>query len=177
VWPDSDGALNVVRGKGVYTNGTKYPILAANTVSGWFTSETLPAPSPLLSFKVAGFSDRVEVETLAKSVTTVATNPVQMRIAQMLDKAMVKPTGKTAEMLGEFQSLPAQDFKRLSQASTPTATTSSGGRSLTASQENIRSLHNRMTALRLTQPQYSAAIQARGDRQHDVLFKTGPDSG
>jgi len=172
-----DGALNVVRGKGVYTNGTKYPILTANTVSGWFTSETLPAPSPLLSFKVAGFSDRVEVETLAKSVTTVAANSAQMRIAQMLDKAMATATGKTAEMLGEFQSLPAQDFQKAFASLNPNSYDRFRRASLTASQENVRSLHNRMTALRLTQPQYSAAIQAREMANTLSLFKTGPDSG
>jgi uncharacterized protein with beta-barrel porin domain len=172
-----DGALNVVRGKGVFFNGTKYPILTANTVSGWFTSETLPAPSPLLSFKVAGFSDRVEVETLAKSVTTIATNPAQMRIAQMLDKAMATATGKTAEMLGEFQSLPAQDFQKAFASLNPGSYDRFRRASLTASQENVRSLHNRMTALRLTQPQYSAAIQAREMANTMSLFKTGPDSG
>ncbi|MGE5790327.1 MAG: hypothetical protein ACM33C_05635, partial [Syntrophaceae bacterium] len=172
-----DGALNVVRGKGIYTNGTKYPILTASTVSGWFTSETLPAPSPLLSFKVAGFSDRVEVEALAKSVTTVATNPAQMRIAQMLDKAMATATGKTAEMLGEFQSLPAQDFQKAFASLNPNSYDRFRRTSLTASQENVRSLHNRMTALRLTQPQYSAAIQAREIANTMSLFKTGPDSG
>ena len=131
----------------------------------------------LLSSQVTGFSDRVEVEALAKSFTTVATNPAQMRIAQMLDKAMVTATGKTADMLGEFQSLPAQDFQKAFTSLNPNTYDRFRRTSLTASQENIRSLHNRMTALRLTQPQYSAAVQAREMANTMSLFKTGPDSG
>jgi outer membrane autotransporter protein len=99
-----------------------------------------------------------------------------MRIAQMLDKAMATATGKTAEMLGEFQSLPAQDFQKAFASLNPSSYDRFRRASLTASQENVRSLHNRMTALRLTQPQYSAAIQAREMANTMSLFKTGPDS-
>jgi fibronectin-binding autotransporter adhesin len=172
-----DGSLSVVRGKGVFTNGAKFPILTANTVNGWFTSENLPAPSPLLSFKATGFSNRVEVEALAKSCTTIATNPVQMRVAQMLDKAMATATGSTAEMLGEFQSLPAQDFQKAFASLNPSIYDRFRKASLTASRENLRSLHNRMTALRLTHPDYSAAVQAQTIANTMSLFMTGPDSG
>jgi outer membrane autotransporter protein len=126
---------------------------------------------------VTGFSDRVEVEALAKSCTTVASDPAQLRIAQMLDKAMATATGKTAEMLGEFQALPAQDFQKAFASLNPGTYDRFRKTSLTASRENIRSLHNRMTALRLTDPHYSAAVQSRAFANTMSLFKTGSDSG
>ncbi len=172
-----DGGLNVVRGKGFYADGTKYPILTANTVNGWFMSETLPAPVPLLSFSVAGFSDRVEVEAHAKSCTTVATNPVQMRIAQMLDKAAVNATGKAAEILGEFQALPALDFQKAFTSLDPNTYDRFRKASLAASRETIRSLHNRMTALRLSGSRYGAAAQTRAFANTLSLFKAGADAG
>jgi outer membrane autotransporter protein len=80
-------------------------------------------------------------------------------------------------MLGEFQSLPAQDFQKAFASLNPSSYDRFRRTSLTASRENIRSLHNRMTALRLTQPHYSAAVQAREIANTISLFKTGPDSG
>ena len=84
----------------LYFDGTKYPILVASAVGGEFTSQTLPAPTPLLSFQVKSLADRVEVEALAKSFTTVAKNPLQMKMACQLDKAMKTATGDAAVVLG-----------------------------------------------------------------------------
>jgi outer membrane autotransporter protein len=100
-----DGALKVVRGSGAYVNGTTYNILTGDTVNGWFTSETLPDPTPMVSFHVNPPRDRVEIEAQVNSFTTVSNNPTYNRIARYLDKILPTARGDLAYVLGEIQLL------------------------------------------------------------------------
>lgn len=101
------GDLSVLKGPGIYLNGTTYEIVetTGGTVSGSFDSVSLPASKPLLSFALNQSSNVVELEVIAPKVTTVATNPVEYAMAEYLDRIMPLATGDLATVLGEFQGL------------------------------------------------------------------------
>jgi uncharacterized protein with beta-barrel porin domain len=157
-----DGNLTVVRGRGYFTNGTRYTILTAHAVNGWFSSENLPKPAPLLSFQATGYTDRVEVETRAKSFTTAAKKDWQMKIAQTLDRIAPTAQENTSIMLGEFQSLPEPELQKAFSSFTP----DSYGKFTKAAQQSARkytrTLHDRMQAVRLYgTPEFEPAVQAK----------------
>jgi len=157
-----DGALHVTRGKGYYINGTKYPILTANTVNGWFSSERLPTSSPLLRFQVTGYPDRVEVEAQAKSFTTVAKNCVERKIARILDKIAPAVKEETSIVLGEFQALSEPEFQKAFSSLSPDSYEKYTKTSLQSTRRYARNLHDRMHNLRLYgTPFFDAAVQSK----------------
>jgi outer membrane autotransporter protein len=157
-----DGNLTVVRGKGYFTNGTRYTILTANGVNGWFSSESLPKPTPLLSFQATGHTDRVEVEARAKSFTTAAKNSWQMKIAQSLDK--IAPTAKedTSNILGEFQTLSEPELQKAFPSFSPDSYGKFSKAALQSARKYSKNLHDRMHAVRLYgTPAFEPAVQAK----------------
>ncbi len=181
-----NGELNVIRGPGIFINGTRYDVLRANGVEGEFNSETLPENTPLLSFQAVTYSDRVEVETLAKSCTTVATNPLQKKIAQHLDRIMPKATGDMSLVLGDFQALSEPDFDAAFASLSPDSYNNSTRTTLSSTQQYVKTIQQRMHSLRAslkfaaadTRPKYGVWLQGfgqRGDQDSEEGF-TGYDS-
>ena len=157
-----DGNLTVARGRGYFTDGTRYTILTADAVNGWFSSESLPKPTPLLSFQATGYTDRVEVKTRAKSFTAAAKNDWQMKIAQTLDR--IAPTAKedTSIALGEFQSLPEPELQKSFSSFSPDSYGKFTKAALQAARNNTKTLHDRMQAVRLYgTPAFEPAVQAK----------------
>ncbi len=157
-----DGNLTVVRGRGYSIDGTRYTILAANAVNGWFTSDSLPKPTPLLSFQAKGYTDRVEVEARAQSFTTAAKKDWQMKIAQTLDKIARTAKEDTSIVLGELQSLSEAELQKAFSSFSPDSYGQYTQAALQSARKYHQTLHGSMHALRLYgTPAFEPAVQAR----------------
>jgi uncharacterized protein YhjY with autotransporter beta-barrel domain len=143
-----DGTLKVIRGPGAYINGTKYDVLLADTVNGWFSSEILPEPTRLLSFRVNSPRDHVEIEALVKSFTTVTKNPVHSKIAQHLDKILPQTTGDLSYVLGQFQLLSDSEFSRAFSSLSPDSYNNFTNATHNSTWQYNRSLQRRMNTIR-----------------------------
>ncbi len=143
-----NGELNVLKGPGFFTNGTLYNIILADEVEGVFISEVLPEDLPLLSFQTVTYSNRVEVETLAKSFTSVATNSLQRTIAQYLDNIVPQATGDLSLVLGDIQELPESDFAGVFAGLSPDSYNNSSRITLSGTQQYVRTIQQRMHSLR-----------------------------
>ena len=105
------GNLSVIKGHGAYINGTKYNVVEGNIVDGTtFENVTLPAPSPLLNFSYVQEPRAAQIEANVASFTTMATNPVGMAVASYLDTILPSATGDLSDVIGQIQSLSAQDL-------------------------------------------------------------------
>ncbi len=101
------GDLIVVKGPGVYTDGTQYDVVSGANVSGSFASETLPAPTAVLSFGVNQLPAAVQVQaSVAPFVALAASgNQVEGAVAGQLDTLVPTATGELSLMLGSLQGL------------------------------------------------------------------------
>jgi outer membrane autotransporter protein len=143
------GTLQILRGPGIYRNGTTYDILEATQgISGAFANLLPPEPTPLLRFDVHQLPNTVEVQVHAPSVTTVATNPHHQRIAEHLDTIMPTATGDLASVLGAFQALPAAGFNRAFASLSPASYDSSTRATYEGAWQYTQSLRRRLEAVR-----------------------------
>ncbi|MEA1947231.1 MAG: autotransporter domain-containing protein [Thermodesulfobacteriota bacterium] len=143
-----NGELNMVKGPGVFRNGTLYDIILADEVEGIFSSETLPEDKPLLSFQTHTYSERVEMEALSKSFTTVAANSLQWTIAQHLDGVMPNATGDLSLVLGEFQALSEPEFNEAFAGLSPDTYNNSTRTTINSTQQSVKTIQQRMHSLR-----------------------------
>ncbi len=146
-----DGELVVRKGSGLYTDGTTYDILTAGLVDGEFTKETLPEPTPLLSFEVAKTDSRVQVEASVNSFSSATQegSGLEQSIARQLDKMLPTATGELAEVIGGIQGLSAKSeiedaFVSLSPDSYDSFSTSM----MVSLDRSILSAHDRMAGMR-----------------------------
>jgi uncharacterized protein with beta-barrel porin domain len=107
-----DGALVVDKGPGTYVNGTTYDVVSANSVTGGFDSQQLPAPTALVSFRTNQTSMAFQVQANVAALATVARNGVGASLAKYLDQAAPAANGDLARVLGDFQQLSQRDFNR-----------------------------------------------------------------
>lgn len=116
-----DGSLTVLRdAEGPYLNETRYGIIEAEQgVNESFSDVTLPAPTQLLSFELNQYPALVEVEVLAESFTTVATNRLERTLARYMDSWLPIATGDLKKALGEFQTLSEAEFGTAFQGFSP----------------------------------------------------------
>ena len=142
------GGLNVIKGPGVFHNGDSFDILLADIVSDSFDSETLPDGMPLLRFETTTHADRVEVETIVKSCTSVADNRLEMILARYLDRIMQSAKGELWQYLGEIQSLARHDFKKAFTSLSPDSYDNFTRTSLFVSNAINQTLQKRMGAVR-----------------------------
>lgn len=107
------GAVDVADGGGLYTDGQTFDIVRAASVGGAFASETLPEATPLLSFDLVQFADRVQVVASAASFASVASSgDSDQAFASQLDVAALAAKGALADHLARLQHLPAgADFE------------------------------------------------------------------
>jgi outer membrane lipase/esterase len=103
---------------------------------------------PLLRFDVYQVPNAVEVGVDAASFTTVATNPTYQRIAQHLDRIMPDASGDLADVLGEFQALPAGGFDRAFDSLGPMAYDSMTRATFGSTGQYTQSLQRRLEAVR-----------------------------
>jgi outer membrane autotransporter protein len=144
-----DGALKVIKGPGPYVDGTTYDILTGDAVNGWFTSETLPAPTPLVSFLVNPPRDHVEIEAQVNSFTTVTNNSTHNKIARYLDKILPAAKGDLAYVLGEIQLLSEpEEFNKAFSSLSPDSYDNYTRGTLFATQQYAKSLQYRMNNVR-----------------------------
>ncbi len=142
------GGLQILRGPGLYRNGTKYDVVTADAMTGWFTSTTLPAATPLVSFRVNPPRDHVEIEAVVQSFGTTSTNPTHYRIAQHLDTVLPGASGDFATVLGEFQALPAGGSDRAFTSLSPAVYDSLTQATLGSTGQYTQSLQRRLEAVR-----------------------------
>jgi uncharacterized protein YhjY with autotransporter beta-barrel domain len=182
---DLAGTLKVVKGPGAYVNGSKYDVLVADTTTDWFSDEIMPEPTTLVSFRANGYPDRVEVEPLVKSFTTVAKNRVHTTIGQYLDRILSVASGDLSHVLGEFQNLSGSQFKTAFSSLSPDSYNNSTSTSLNGTQQYVKTIQQRVHSLRAslkfaaadTRPGYGVWLQGfgqRGDQDSDDGF-TGYD--
>ena len=176
------GNLTVVKGGGVFVNGTKFTLVEADqidSVKNRFAAEILPSPTPLLSFQTryvdnAAQPDQVQVEALARSCTLVARNRVETEIAQYLDKVIPMASGDLSQVLGVFQGLSESEFgaafSNLSPDSYDNFTRSAYG----ASRQHNQSLIGRMNTVRLYNGAAGQKAEAPGEKSILLAYN---DSG
>jgi uncharacterized protein YhjY with autotransporter beta-barrel domain len=149
------GTLRVVKGPGAFVNGTTYNVMSAHGLNASsFSNEILPKPTPLLSFQVNGVSadgnEIYQVEALAPSFTTVATNRVERAIGKYLDKITPTATGDLSNVIGEFQSLSSSEFRAAFAGLSPGQYDSSTRTTIDVTQQYTQTLLKRIHSLRLT---------------------------
>jgi subtilase-type serine protease len=142
------GALQILRGSSPYRNGTRYDVVTADTLTGWFSSIALPTSTPLVSFRVNAPRDHVEIEAIVQRFATVATNATQHRIAQHLDTLSSEATGDLATVLLEVQLLPAAGFDRAFASLSPTSYGSTTQATFEGVGQYTQSLQGRLEAVR-----------------------------
>jgi outer membrane autotransporter protein len=135
-------------------------VVVADTVTDWFSSIALPAPTTLVSFRVNGPRDHVEIEAIVRGFTTVATNPTHQRIAQHLDTLLPTATGDLAEVLGEFQGLPADRFGQAFGSLGPMAYDSTTQAAVGSTRPYTQSLQRRLETVRAFSRTASGAAPA-----------------
>ena len=106
------GALDVHRRAGPFAIGsTLYDVIVAtNGLTGMFTDTNLPSSRPLLSFGVNYLPDRLQVEAVALSFTTFASNKVAWAVGDYLDRILPGSSGDLAYVLDTFQQLSEPEF-------------------------------------------------------------------
>jgi uncharacterized protein with beta-barrel porin domain len=141
------GTLKVIKGPGAYVNGTKYNVLVADTTTDWFNDEIMPA-TVLVSFQAKGYDDRVEVESLVKSFSTVANNRVHKTIGQYMDGILPTASGDLSYVLGEFQDLSWPQFSTAFSSLSPDSYDNYTRGTLFTTQQYTKSLQYRMNNVR-----------------------------
>lgn len=145
-----DGALSVLKGSGVFRNGSTYSIIetTGGTVSGSFASVSLPKARPLLAFVLEQEADQVNVKVIAPKVHTVATNKVEHAMAEYFDRIMQTATGDLATTLGAFQALDEAHLGPAFKAMSPEAQVSLGRVGLAGVGQFLGDMRQRMGNLR-----------------------------
>jgi outer membrane autotransporter protein len=115
-----DGALTVTKGTGLFVNGTTYDIITASAMEDAFASVTLPELKPLVRFTLQQLPDRVRIGPRTLPFVTMASDPVQMALADYLDRIAPMASGELRDLLARIQNLDAapldQAYSRLSPA-------------------------------------------------------------
>ena len=107
-----DGTLSIVALPRIYRDGEQFDLMTAGSIdpASDFGVVNLPDPTPLLTLSLVDPRplDRiVRAETSVSPFGTVAGNPLQISIAQLLDRLAPTATGELAALLGTFQLTPA----------------------------------------------------------------------
>lgn len=144
------GALSVLKGPGIFRNGTTYAIVetTGGAVSGSFASVSLPKARPLLAFLLEQDADQVNVKVVAPKVRTAATNKVEDAMAEYFDRIMHSATGDLSTALGEFQALDASQLGPAFKAMSPESHASLGRVGLAGVGQFLGDMRQRMGNLR-----------------------------
>jgi outer membrane autotransporter protein len=173
-----DGTMKVIRGPGAYIDGRTYDVALANTINDTFGDVILPAPTPLLSFNMNQQSDRIQVETSAKSFTTVARNRLQGTIAQYLDRVTPTATGDLSEVIGNFQFLSSgSEFPTAFSSLSPDSYDITTRTTYDVTRQQTRMLQQRMQGLRPHFAAPSAGPRGRLEGEPLLLAYNGSDAG
>ncbi len=170
-----DGTLEVTRGPWAFVDGTTFDIISADLLNDAFDLEILPLATVLLSFETHQFSDLLQVEALAESFTTVATNPVEMALAEYMDGILPGATGDLSLVLGAFQILDESEFGEAFSSLSPDSYDNSTRTVLENIEGYLGSLRDRMRGLRGGGTAPSAQAGAR--LQPVLLAYNGPEAG
>jgi outer membrane autotransporter protein len=173
------GELNVLRGQGVYVNGTLYDIIESTGEDTDFTETTfsniyVPASTTLLSFNVNLLPKIVEVEVNAESFTTVATNRVELAIAKYLDRITPTATGDLSYVIGEFQVLSMSEFGSAFASLSPSLYDISTRTTYYGTQQYTTTLLKRIHSLQLTSASTESQRNAALGKKEKLLAYNGP---
>jgi hypothetical protein len=94
------GTLSVVKGPGVYKDGTVYTVFNAGSIenASEFDEIVLPETTPLLDFSLLPQNDNsIQVQVDTEDFITVATNTVESSIAKYMDKITPSATGDLSD--------------------------------------------------------------------------------
>ena len=170
------GTLKVLKGPGAYVNGTKYDVLVADTTTDWFSDEIMPEPTALVSFRASGYPDRVEVEPLVKSFTSVASNGVHTTIGHYMDRILPTVSGDLSEVLGEFQNLSGPQFNPAFSSLSPDSYDTATRTTYDVTRQYTKTLQQRMHGLRASLALPGAGSRARSDDEPLLLAYNGSDA-
>lgn len=147
------GRMTVVSGLDAFVDGTRYDVLKADggiRAGTAFAAIELPEPTRLLSFDAQQLSDRVRITADVQSYTTVARNQGERAIAQQLDRLVPLATGELRYTLGTIQRLSSDsEFSAAFDGLNPAVHERHSRASLGGPRRHARTLHDRMTALRI----------------------------
>jgi outer membrane autotransporter protein len=145
--------MTVVGGGDAFVDGTQYDVLKADggiRAGTAFAAIDLPAPTPLLSFDAQQLRDRVRIIADVQSYTTVAKNAGQRALAQQLDRIVPLSSGELRRTLGAMQRLNSEvEFGAAFDSLDPSVHARHSQASLSGPRKHARTLHDRMTALRI----------------------------
>lgn len=149
------GRMTVVDGGGAFVDGSTYDVLKADggiRAGTAFAAIELPAPTLLLSFDARQLRDRVRITADVQSFTTVAKNAGQRALAQQLDRIVPLSSGELRHTLGAIQRLNSEpEFGAAFDSLDPAVHARRSQASLSGPRKHARTLHDRMTALRIGQ--------------------------
>jgi len=137
----------------------------------------MPEPTPLVSFRVNGYPDRVEVEPLVKRFTTVANNRAHTAIGHYLDRILPTASGDLSEVLGEFQNLSGPQFNTAFSSLSPDSYDNATRTTYDVTRQYTKTLQQRMHGLRASLALPGAGLRARSDDETFLMAYNGSDAG
>ncbi len=146
------GTLSGVAGPGPFLNGTQYNILqSSQPITTRFSTEDLPN-TQLLSFNTQYLPNSVLVQSNVQSFTTVARNPLAMRLASHLDTLLSEFAPRLTEefsgLLGEFQTTNAVNYAKIFESLSPGIYDADTITTLSITRQYVRTLQQRLQLLR-----------------------------
>jgi hypothetical protein len=155
------GSLRVQRGGGPYVDGTTYEVLRAD---GGFVAGTtfdrieLPMSTRLVSFSAEQLPDAMRVQADVKSFTTVAPSRFTRSVARQLDRLLPVADGDLRQALGRIQDLSSDaEFAKAYTSMSPAAYDLAARASMSGTTQFVRTIAQRMDAVRLAAGPGSAA--------------------
>lgn len=172
------GTLQVLKGTGLFKNGTSSAFLTAAGVAGIFSNLILPASTSLVGFSLqytgaggqsgdqaAAAGNAVRIISHVKSHATMAAGSTGTAVGGYLDRLLAgNPTGNIALILEEFQGFVDQSqFRTAFESLTPGIYGANTDTTFAITRQYTRSLQQRLAALRSIRWE-EAAPQALSDR-------------
>lgn len=143
------GSVEVLKNRGFYRDGSRHPIVVASGgISGVFDTVLLPTATQLLSFSLEQQPTALDVVASAPSFTTVAKNRVERAVARYLDAISPSASGDVAEVLAEFQGLPASEYSTAFHSLSADTYDNFNRASNNSTMQYLRTLNSRMQGIR-----------------------------
>jgi len=116
------GEIQVAAGDKLFFDGTTYDVITATSLTGSFSTETLPMATAFLSFSLDQQAADLNVVAAVAPFTSVAssTSRIELAVGNYLDRLAPVATGHLADFLAGLQRLPTDtDFGSLYRSLSP----------------------------------------------------------
>lgn len=146
-----DGTLSIAKDDGLFVDGTRYDVIAANEIDGAFHTFDLPDPTSMLSFAVDQGDTEVDVVVSVESLAgfAAADNPQAQSMGGYMDALTSSANGEIASLLTILQHSNDRDLVADTLAAiTPSDRENTVTGSLAALRRSQDAVHERLAAIR-----------------------------